>query len=166
MLAGIMHAREPKELIEEVMYEKTLETRLRLQRYLSFLAICSAAAPLLGLLGTVTGIINTFELITVFGTGDPKTLSSGISEALITTKFGLIVAIPALLLHALLARMVKRFVDGMEKTAVRLLNRIAPGSARQAGNENDEADGKGIVGASAADLSSAAAMQAAGASQQ
>jgi biopolymer transport protein ExbB len=145
--AGVEHAQEPKELIEEVMYERTLETRLRLQRYLSFLAICAAAAPLLGLLGTVTGIINTFELITVFGTGDPKTLSSGISEALITTKFGLIVAIPALLVHALLSRMVKRYVDGMEKTAVRLLNRIVPGSERRSSGEEPETRGETIASA-------------------
>jgi biopolymer transport protein ExbB len=136
--AGVEHAREPKVLVEEVMYERTLETRLNLQRFLSFLAICAASAPLLGLLGTVTGIINTFELITVFGTGDPKTLSGGISEALITTKFGLIVAIPALLMHALLSRMAKRYIDGMEKTAVRLLNRIVPGSSNELPQEDAE----------------------------
>ncbi|HXV77657.1 MAG TPA: MotA/TolQ/ExbB proton channel family protein [Candidatus Polarisedimenticolaceae bacterium] len=122
--AGLEHVCEPKELVEEVMFEKTLETRLRLQSFLSFVAIAAAAAPLLGLLGTVTGMINTFKLITVFGTGDAKTLSSGISEALITTEFGLIVAIPALLLHAYLSRKAKRVTDGMEKLAVSFLNRI------------------------------------------
>ncbi len=124
--AGLEHIDEPKALVEEVMYEKTLETRLRLQAFLPFVAIAAAAAPLLGLLGTVTGIINTFKLITVFGTGDAQTLSSGISEALITTKFGLIVAIPSLLLHAYLSRRAKRLIDGMEKTAVSFLNRIIP----------------------------------------
>lgn len=127
--AGIDHVAEPKELIEEVMYERVLETRLKLQRLLSFIAVSAAAAPLLGLLGTVTGIINTFKLITVFGTGDPKTLSSGISEALITTEFGLVVAIPALFLHAYLSRKAKRFIDRMEKTAVSFLNRILSGPA-------------------------------------
>jgi hypothetical protein len=72
----------------------------------------------------VTGIINTFKLITVFGSGDVKTLSGGISEALITTEFGLIVAIPSLLLHAFLSRKARRIVDGMEKAAVSMLNRI------------------------------------------
>jgi biopolymer transport protein ExbB len=98
LAAGVEHLREPRDLIEEVMYEEVLTTRLRLQNMLPFIAICAAAAPLLGLLGTVTGMINTFKLITVFGTGDVKTLSGGISEALITTKFGLIVAVPSLLL--------------------------------------------------------------------
>ena len=86
--AGVEHLREPRELIEEVMYETVLATRLRLQRMLPFIAISASSAPLLGLLGTVTGIINTFKLITVFGSGDVKTLSGGISEALITTEFG------------------------------------------------------------------------------
>ena len=84
---------------------------------------------MLGLLGTVTGIINTFKLITVFGTGDAKTLSAGISEALITTKFGLIVAIPSLFLHAFLSRKARRIIDGMEKPAVAFFNRIPPASA-------------------------------------
>jgi biopolymer transport protein ExbB len=121
--SGIENLAQPKQLVEEMMYEQVLETRLRLQRYLTFIAVCAAAAPLLGLLGTVTGIINTFKLITVFGTGDARTLSSGISEALITTEFGLIVAIPALFFHAYLSRKAKRFVDRMEKTAVSFMNR-------------------------------------------
>jgi biopolymer transport protein ExbB len=124
--AGVEHLREPKELIEEVMYEKMLETRFRLQSFLPFIALAAAAAPLLGLLGTVTGMITTFKLITVFGSGDAKTLSSGISEALVTTEYGLITAIPALLLYAFLSRWARRLVDGMEKTAVSFLNRIAP----------------------------------------
>lgn len=122
--SGLEHVSEPKELIEEVMFEKVLETRLSLQRLLSFIAVSAAAAPLMGLLGTVTGIINTFKLITVFGTGDAGTLSSGISEALITTKFGLIVAIPSLFLHAYLSRKSKRMLDRMEKTGMSFLNRI------------------------------------------
>jgi biopolymer transport protein ExbB len=126
--AGLEHIHEPKELVEEVMFEKTLETRLRLQSFLPFVAVSAAAAPLLGLLGTVTGIINTFKLITVFGTGDAQTLSSGISEALITTEFGLIVAIPSLLLHAYLSRRARRLTDGMEKTAISFLNRISASS--------------------------------------
>ena len=89
--AGVDHLGEPRELIEEVMYESVLKARLKLNALLPFIAICAASAPLLGLLGTVTGIINTFKLLTVFGSGDVSNLSGGISEALITTKFGLIV---------------------------------------------------------------------------
>ncbi len=121
---GIEHIKEPRELIEEVMYEKVLAARLKLERMLPFIAICAASAPLLGLLGTVTGIINTFKLITVFGSGDVKTLSGGISEALITTEFGLIVAIPSLLLHAFLSRKARGVVNQMEKAAVALVNQV------------------------------------------
>lgn len=130
--AGVENINEPKELVEEIMFEKMLGTRLKLQSFLSFIAVSAAAAPLLGLLGTVTGIINTFKLITVYGTGDAKTLSSGISEALITTEFGLIIAIPSLLMHAFLSRKARRFIDGMEKTAISLLNRIPPSTASTA----------------------------------
>ena len=121
---GVSIIDEPRELVEETMYETVLTTRLKLQGFLPFIAICAASAPLLGLLGTVTGIINTFKMITVFGSGDVKSLSGGISEALITTKFGLIVAIPSLLLHAFLSRKAKRIVDQMEKTAVSFTNEL------------------------------------------
>lgn len=123
--AGVEHLNEPRDLMEEVMYEKVLSTRLKLERFLPFIAICAASAPLLGLLGTVTGIINTFKLITVFGSGDVKSLSGGISEALITTEFGLIVAIPSLLIHAFLSRKAKGIINQMEKAAVSLVNHSA-----------------------------------------
>ncbi len=124
LTAGVEHLDEPQDLVEEVMYERVLTTKLRLQSMLPFIAICAASAPLLGLLGTVTGIINTFKLITVFGSGDVKSLSGGISEALITTKFGLIVAIPSLLLHAFLSRKAKGITDQMEKAAVAFVNQV------------------------------------------
>ena len=122
--AGAKHLGQPRELIEAVLFEQVLSTRLRLQSWLPFVGICATSAPLLGLLGTVTGIMGTFSLMTEFGTGDPKVLSSGISEALITTETGLIVAIPSLLLHAFLARKVKSLIDGMEKAALQFLNRL------------------------------------------
>lgn len=122
--AGVKHLKEPTELIEEVMYEKVMAARLKLDRFLPFVAVSAASAPLLGLLGTVTGIINTFALITVFGSGDVKSLSGGISEALITTKYGLIVAIPSLLIHSFLSRMARSVVNQMEKAAVALMNQL------------------------------------------
>lgn len=125
LTAGVEHLREPKDLIEEVMYERLLATRLRLNSWLPFVAIAASSAPLLGLLGTVTGIMNTFSLMTVFGTGDVKTLSSGISEALITTEYGLIVAIPSLLLHAFLSRKSRGIQDEMEKAAIAFVNQVA-----------------------------------------
>jgi biopolymer transport protein ExbB len=69
-------------------------------------------------------MINTFNLITIFGTGDPKMLSSGISEALITTEYGLKIAIPALLVHALISRKAKGVMASMEQTAVGFINGI------------------------------------------
>jgi len=125
LAAGAEHLDQPRDLIEEVMYEKVLVTRLQLHRFLPFISISAASAPLLGLLGTVTGIINTFKLITVFGSGDVKTLSGGISEALITTEFGLIVAIPSLLIHAFLSRKANGVISQMEKAAVTFMNQIS-----------------------------------------
>lgn len=125
LYAGVEHLGTPRELIEEVMFEQILATRLKLNRLLPFIAITSSAAPLLGLLGTVTGIMNTFQLINVFGTGDVKTLSSGISEALITTEYGLYVAIPSLLIHAFLSRKAKGLIDKMEKAGIAMINQVS-----------------------------------------
>ena len=125
LAVGVEHMKEPRELIEEVMYEVMLTRRLKLERMLPFISICAASAPLLGLLGTVTGIINTFKLITVFGSGDVKTLSGGISEALITTECGLIVAIPSLLMHAFLSRKARGIVTGMETASVAFVNQVS-----------------------------------------
>lgn len=123
--AGADHLGESRELVEEVMYESVLTSKMKLQRLLPFIAICAASAPLLGLLGTVTGIINTFKMIEVFGSGDVQSLSGGISEALITTKFGLIVAIPSLLLHAFLSRKARGVIGHMESSAVAFVNQIS-----------------------------------------
>lgn len=98
------------------------EFRFNLNRWLPFIALTAAVSPLLGLLGTVTGMIKTFELISLFGAGDARLLSGGISEALITTKFGLVVAIPALVLHAYLQRRTKKILI----QAAGLLEQIAP----------------------------------------
>jgi biopolymer transport protein ExbB len=132
MVAGIENADEPKELLEEILLEKIVETQPRVDRLLPVIAVTAATAPLLGLLGTVTGMINTFKLITLFGTGDAKSLSSGISEALITTEFGLIVAIPSLILHAILSRKAKAIMSGLEANAMSFVNGI---SARTRGEE-------------------------------
>jgi biopolymer transport protein ExbB len=121
---GVEHADEKRGTLEEILYEKILAVRPKLERLLPFIALTAAAAPLLGLLGTVTGMIKTFNLITIFGTGDAKSLSSGISEALVTTELGLIVAIPALIIHGLLARMAKQKLGDMEQTAVGFINGV------------------------------------------
>lgn len=122
LVDAVEHSDESKELIEEVMYERMLEVQPKLERMLPFIAVTAATAPLMGLLGTVTGMINTFKLITIFGTGDAKQLSSGISEALVTTEFGLIVAIPSLIVHALLNRRAQGVMASMERMAVAFIN--------------------------------------------
>ncbi|MGB0408852.1 MAG: MotA/TolQ/ExbB proton channel family protein [Opitutales bacterium] len=121
---GIEHADEKRGTLEEILYEKILAVRPKLERFLPFIALTAAAAPLLGLLGTVTGMIKTFNLITIFGTGDAKSLSSGISEALVTTELGLVVAIPSLIIHGLLSRMAKQKLGDMEQTAVGFINGV------------------------------------------
>ena len=110
--------------LEESLYERYLEAGPPLQRGLPLIAIAAATAPLLGLLGTVTGMMETFRLITVFGSGDARQLASGISEALITTEYGLVVAIPSLILHALLSRKVQGVKSTMEMTSLAFLNGI------------------------------------------
>lgn len=118
--------------LEESLYERFLDNLPKLNQGLPLVAIASATAPLLGLLGTVTGMIETFRLINIFGTGDAKSLASGISEALVTTEFGLIVAIPALISHALLSRKVRGVKSSMEMTSLAFLNGIAKQGAKQA----------------------------------
>ena len=108
--------------VEEALYEEYLRAKPKLERGLSWVAIAAATAPLLGLLGTVTGMIHTFKLINIFGTGDAKSLSSGISEALVTTEFGLVVAIPALILHALLSRKIRGILSTMEMASIAYIN--------------------------------------------
>ena len=122
LVAGVEHHDEEKELLEEILYERLLAAQPKLERFLAFIALTAGAAPLLGLLGTVTGMIKTFKLITVFGTGDAASLSSGISEALITTEYGLYVAIPALLAQALLTRQAKGKLGEMEQASVAFVN--------------------------------------------
>ncbi|MDQ8204697.1 MotA/TolQ/ExbB proton channel family protein [Pelagicoccus sp. SDUM812003] len=129
LVVGIKNSHLPKELLDEIMFENLLEEKPKLERGLSFISVTAAVAPLLGLLGTVTGMINTFKLITLFGTGDAKSLSSGISEALITTEFGLVVAIPSLLLSAFLSRKANSMIAKMEKTSITFVNGIAAHAA-------------------------------------
>jgi len=116
-----------RESTEQAVKEVLLNEVPGLNRHLSTLAVIAAAAPLLGLLGTVTGMISLFEVITNYGTGDPKIMASGISEALITTQTGLVVAIPILLAHNILRNRKNRLQEEMERNAIAILNRIWPG---------------------------------------
>ena len=93
----------------------------RLQRGLGALSIVAAIAPLLGLLGTVIGIIETFQSITLFGTGDPRLMSGGISLALVTTVMGLVVAIPLLLLHSFLSAKSNRIMQILDEKSIAIV---------------------------------------------
>jgi biopolymer transport protein ExbB len=110
------------DLVEETLYEQLMGVQSRVSTMLPVIAITAATAPLLGLLGTVSGMIATFNLITLFGSGDPKPLAGGISEALITTMFGLVVAIPALIVHAFLSRRAQGIVQTTERLGLSLVN--------------------------------------------
>ena len=110
--------------MENVLQEAILQEIPGLERFLSTLGMLAAIAPLLGLLGTVTGMINTFDMITHYGTGNPRMMSGGISEALITTMLGLSVAIPILLCHTLLSRHTENIIAQMEEKAVAFTNII------------------------------------------
>ncbi|MCZ7581977.1 MAG: MotA/TolQ/ExbB proton channel family protein [Deltaproteobacteria bacterium] len=111
--------------LEDIISESIMHETPFLDRFGTTIMVCAAVAPLLGLLGTVTGMISTFEVITEFGTGDPKMLSGGISEALVTTELGLMVAIPALLCGNLLAGWAEKIKAGMESAALGVTNRSA-----------------------------------------
>jgi len=124
LLAGVKNRDMGREELENVLQEAILNEIPNLERFLSTLGMLAAISPLLGLLGTVTGMINTFHSITYYGTGDPRMMSAGISEALITTMLGLSVAIPVMLCHTLLSRKVENMIAQMEKKAVAFVNTL------------------------------------------
>ena len=111
-----------REHVEDVVMESIMHESSRLDRFGSAIMVIAAVAPLLGLLGTVTGMIATFDIITEFGTGDPKLLSGGISIALVTTELGLIVAIPMLLVGNMLSAWAEKIKDAMEHSALHVIN--------------------------------------------
>ncbi len=109
------------ETLELKLDEVVLRESARLERFIWLVKVVSVVAPLLGLLGTVTGMIQTFQMITLFGAGDPKMMAGGISEALVTTMLGLITAIPLVLLHATLANSTRRITDVLDEQSAGLI---------------------------------------------
>jgi len=148
MAAAARHYTDPQTVMEETMFEKILDAKVRLNSWIPFVKIAAAVEPLFGLLGTVTGMINTFKLITVFGTQDASTFSSGIAEALITTEWGLVTAIPCLLIAAFLARKARGVIDDMEKLGVRIMNHRISGEANVRVVKTDEGDSTQSAGLS------------------
>jgi biopolymer transport protein ExbB len=122
LYAVLRNITRDREHIEDIVSESILHESSQLNRFGSMIMVIATVSPLLGLLGTVTGMISTFDIITEFGTGDPKLLSSGISIALVTTEIGLAVAIPALLFGNVLSGWAERIKDDMEKAALRVIN--------------------------------------------
>lgn len=105
MVAGFLQSRTGSRALDQRLLDQhALEQRPRIRRFLTVITVLAATAPLLGLLGTVTGMIATFDVIAIFGTGNAKALSGGISKALITTQSGLLVGIPGLFMSRLLMR--------------------------------------------------------------
>ena len=117
-LAGLAGIDRSRELLEEQLQTVLLKQRLHFERRLPLLAVIATAAPLMGLLGTVVGMVKTFALITVFGTGNAAKLASGISEVLVATELGLIVAIPTLIAHGFLSQTIQRNLGMLERHAV------------------------------------------------
>ncbi len=105
LLGAMGESRPENAALLETLVERESE---RLGRYINYIFVLASIAPLLGLLGTVQGMISTFDAISIFGTGNPRALANGISEALITTQSGLFVSIPGLFMAGFLRRRVLR----------------------------------------------------------
>ena len=132
LLAGERHKDADLETLELKMGEAILSEVPKLSRALVFLKTISVVAPLMGLLGTVTGMINTFQAITLFGTGDPKLMAGGISQALMTTVLGLAVAIPTVLLHTVVSGRSKRIIHVLDEQSLGIVAEHAEAAAKPA----------------------------------
>lgn len=119
-----------RERDDELFMQLQLD-KSKLDKWINTVAVTAAVAPLLGLLGTVSGMIETFRMMTAFGSSDPEVISGGIAKALVTTELGLVVAIPALILNAVLSRKAKAYYDGLESFALLL-------SSEQSDASNDD----------------------------
>lgn len=124
LAAGLENRHAKREVMDEAIEDTGRHVVHELDRYLISLGTIATISPLLGLLGTVLGIMRVFAAISTAGLGNPTALASGISEALITTVAGLVVAIPAYIMHRYLRGKVDDLVDRMERDTVRLMNAV------------------------------------------
>ena len=124
LAAGLANASHGREVMKDSIEEAANQVIHQLERYLNALGTIASIAPLLGLLGTVIGMIKVFTAIMVHGTGNAAVLAGGISEALITTAAGLTVAIPALIFHRYFERRVDSLTVTMEDQAIRLVDAL------------------------------------------
>ncbi|MEM6532008.1 MAG: MotA/TolQ/ExbB proton channel family protein [Myxococcota bacterium] len=119
-----VHAKNPdadREALEAKLDEAIIRESGSLERFLWAIKVVAGIAPLMGLLGTVTGMIETFQTLTLFGTGDPKQMAGGISEALVTTMLGLVVAIPLVLMHSWLSSITRNLIDVLSEQSAGLI---------------------------------------------
>ncbi len=131
LMSGLVHKNLNQEVIESAMSEAILTQIPRLERFIGTLKVLAAVAPLLGLLGTVTGMINTFQVITTHGTGDPRLMAGGISEAMVTTQVGLAVAIPIMMVASFLGGRVRNIARDMEEKGSALMGAILQHNCRR-----------------------------------
>jgi biopolymer transport protein ExbB len=132
LAAGLANRHRSREVMMERLEDTGRHVIHELERFLGALGTIAAVSPLLGLLGTVIGIIHAFNAIQAGGMGDPRALSAGIGESLVATAAGLIVAIPALLAHRALRAKVDNIVIEIEKDAARLADALETAQGRQA----------------------------------
>ena len=127
LAAGLANRSQGRDVMKESIQEAAGHVVHDLERYLNTLGTVAAVAPLLGLLGTVVGMIRVFTEITVQGTGNANALAGGISEALITTAAGLVVAIPALVMHRYFTGKIDTIVVGLEQVSIKLVDALHTG---------------------------------------
>ena len=128
LAAGLLNSHHGRDVMKESIEEAASQVVHELERYLNTLGTIAAIAPLLGLLGTVVGMIQVFAEIMVQGTGNASALAGGISEALITTAAGLSVAIPALAMHRYFTGRIDEIVIGLEQEAIKLVDALHAGN--------------------------------------
>ncbi|HEY5678947.1 MAG TPA: MotA/TolQ/ExbB proton channel family protein [Pseudomonadales bacterium] len=121
LAAGIGNAKRGREIMKEAMEESAAQVSHDMERYLTSLGVIASISPLLGLLGTVVGMIKVFTALMLEGAGNANVLAGGISQALITTAAGLSVAIPALMFHRFFLRRVDELMVTMEQEAGKLV---------------------------------------------
>lgn len=135
LAAGLNNHRHGRDVMKDSIQESASHVIHELERYLNPLGTIAAITPLMGLLGTVVGMIKVFTEIMVQGTGNANVLAGGISEALITTATGLAVAIPALIMHRFFVRQIDTIVVTLEQESIKLVD------ALHSDKRNDEREG-------------------------
>lgn len=131
LAAGVANAKRGREVMKEAMEEVASQMSHDMERYLTSLGVIASISPLLGLLGTVVGMIKVFNALMLEGAGNANVLAGGISQALITTAAGLSVAIPSIMFHRFFQRRIDELVMIMEQEAVKLVEMMQHGAEEE-----------------------------------